>query len=486
MEKALQRIKTIAVIVVIILLTALSILGFSSREKGIWTSKLPNYTLGMDFNGLREIRFTLSTNEVEEKVYVDEAGNIKGKLSNGSETKESANSQQSLELTQTQGPEAQPAEQTATDKVEGVDYKVETRTIKDNEDESINIYNFNRVKQIVQKRLENRNNYEYNLRMDNVTGDIIVELPDTEDIGILESLVTTRGKIQIIDYQTGVVLLDNSDIKKVTATYNTTEQYAYQGYMQIHFNKEGTEKLREISKQYNKTQDAEGKDQYKYVSIMVEDQVMRSTYFGDELTNGILNIPMGDATTDTTEFQEVMKSLTDLVTIVNSDTLPLKYQVTSDDYIMSSITDTHKLIAACVALVAMLVVSIILIVKYKVRGLKAAIIAVGYAAIIALTLRYTKVYITINSLLAAVGNMIIFYAFLFMLLKELKSNYSIKAAYVEVIKKLYIAIIPVCIILVIFTFMDAVIINSIGMTLFWGIFTQLLYSVIVIYLLRVI
>ena len=71
MEKALQRIKTIAVIIIVLLLAALSILGFSSREKGIWTSKLPNYTLGMDFNGLREIRFTLSTNEVEEKVYVD-------------------------------------------------------------------------------------------------------------------------------------------------------------------------------------------------------------------------------------------------------------------------------------------------------------------------------------------------------------------------------------------------------------------------------
>lgn len=486
MEKALQRIKTIAVIIIVLLLAALSILGFSSREKGIWTSKLPNYTLGMDFNGLREIRFTLSTNEVEEKVYVDEAGNIKGKLSDGSETKESTNTNQSLSLTPTEGAETQPTDATNTDKVEGVDYKVETRTIKDNEDSNINMYNFNQVKKIVQDRLENRQNYEYNLRMDNVTGDLIIELPDTEDIGILESLVTTRGLISIIDYQTGVVLLDNSDIKKVTATYNTTDQYAYQGYMQIYFTKEGTEKLREISKQYTVTQDAEGNDQYKYVSIKVEDQVMRSTYFGDELTNGILNIPMGDATTDTEEFQEVMKSLTDLVTIVNNDTLPLRYQVVSDDYIMSSYTNTHKLIACCAAAIAMVAVSIVLIVKYKARGFKASILAVGYAALIALALRYTKVYITMNSIIAAVGNMIIFYAFLFMLLKELKSNYNVKAAYIEVMRKLYIAILPVCIIVIIFTFMNAVIINSIGMTLFWGLFTQLIYSAVVIYLLRVI
>ena len=486
MEKALERIKTIAVCIIILLITAISILGLTSREKGIWTDILPDYTLGMDYNGLREIRFTLSTNENEQKVYVDENGKIRGRLNNGSETKESDSSSAANGLVLTQDENTEKPAETDTNKVEGVDFNVETRTLKDNEDENINIYNFNLAKKIIQKRLESRANYEYNIRMDSVTGDMIVELPDSDNMGVLESLVTTRGKVEIIDYQNGVVLLDNSNISKVRATYQTTEQYAYQAYMQIYFDKEGTEKLREISKNYTMTTDANGEDQYKYISIMVEDSPMRSTYFKDEIGNGVLNVPMGDATTDSAQFTEILNSLNDLVIIINSDTLPLKYTVTSDDFIMSEFTDQYKLIGLITLGVCFILVTILFVVKFEKRGFIASIIGLGYGALVSLALRYTKVPITYNSTIAFVGNLVIFYAFLYMLLKELRSNYSIKSAYLEVIKKLYVAIIPVCVILVIFTFMNAVIINSIGMTLFWGVFVQLIYSFIVVYLLRIV
>jgi len=43
-------------------------------------------------------------------------------------------------------------------------------------------------------------------------------------------------------------------------------------------------------------------------------------------------------------------------------------------------------------------------------------------------------------------------------------------------KELYLMIIPVCIIAVIFVFVPGVVISSIGMILFWGLFIQAIYN----------
>ena len=66
--------------------------------------------------------------------------------------------------------------------------------------------------------------------------------------------------------------------------------------------------------------------------------------------------------------------------------------------------------------------------------------------------------------------------FEYKLLENLRKNDDIKLEFTETMKQLYLAIIPVAIVAIIFTFMQSAVISSIGMVLFWGIAIQALYS----------
>ena len=126
--------------------------------------------------------------------------------------------------------------------------------------------------------------------------------------------------------------------------------------------------------------------------------------------------------------------------------------------------------------VIVVILSIVMILKYKLNGIKVAILNVGYIAILTLALRYTNVLITINSLIAFVGVVGINVLFTFKLLENLKKSDDVKLVFTETMKELYLTIIPVAIIAVIFTFMTGAVSSSIGMVLFWGLAVQALYS----------
>ena len=88
---------------------------------------------------------------------------------------------------------------------------------------------------------------------------------------------------------------------------------------------------------------------------------------------------------------------------------------------------------------------------------------------------HTNVIITINAIIAYLAVIVINYAFNISYLKELKNNNK-KYIFIKNMKELYLMIIPVCIIAVIFVFVPGVVISSIGMILFWGLFIQAIYN----------
>ena len=192
MEKKLKVVKTIAILLVAILIAVIAFVGLYVKEYGIWRNILPDFKLGMELSGTRELHYVLDDSEEEKEVYLDSEGNYAGEVaSNSSDTTVS------LETENGQ------TENTSTD-IDG--YTKETRTIKANEDSSINKENFEKAKNILQKRLETLDLYEYNIRQDTVTGEIVVEVPDDDKIETEEALISTVGNIEITDYQTGLVL----------------------------------------------------------------------------------------------------------------------------------------------------------------------------------------------------------------------------------------------------------------------------------------
>ncbi len=463
MEKNLKKIKTITVLLVIVLISVVAFGGVYVKKKGIWNNALKDFDYGMELDGERELHFVLNTNEEEKEIYIDSQGNIAGEVAK--EESENANNEENKE-------------QEVSKDIEG--YTRETRVIKVNNDEDINIENFEKSKKIIQKRLEKISGYEYNIRLDSITGELIVELPNDNNIEMESYLVTTVGKIEIIDHQTGIRLMDNSNIARAQALTSSATGGGYQAYLQLKLDKEGTEKLKEISKEYTSTTNETGTETIKYITINLDGQEMITTYFGEEVVNGEIQVPMGQPIEDYNTFREAAKSVERIADVINEGAMPLQYNLSSDNYIKSSITENTILVAEIIFAIVILAISVYMIIKYKQKGLKASIVAVGYIAVLTLVIRFVNVKVTINSLIAFISMVAINYVFIIKFVKELNETSIISKEFLKSMKELYLTIIPVCIIAIIFTFMSASIINSVGMVLFWGLLVQALYNSLVI------
>lgn len=269
--------------------------------------------------------------------------------------------------------------------------------------------------------------------------------------------------------------MDNSTIKAAKALYSSDE---YQAYLQLEFTKEGKETLKQISNEYKAVTNDEGEETTTYVSIVLDDTTLLTTYFGSEISDGILQISIGNSIEDYDTYKETAESLENIVDIINLGKMPVKYTLNSDNFIQSSITDKEMNTAKIVFGIVIVIISLYLILRYKLKGFLAAILAIGYIGLVTLALRYTNVYITINSIIAFISIVIINYVYMIKMLYNMKNNQSSNEAFLGIIKELYLTILPICIIAVIFTFMANTTISSIGMVLFWGLIVQAVYNTI--------
>lgn len=503
MEKNLKKIKVFVIILLAILLSLIAFCGVFKFSKGVWNDLMPSYKYGMDIGGSREIRYDVAQTENEKYVYVDEEGNVKGEVwkdGNSITAEDEASSTEEGQANEVENASEEVTEQ--KDETDDVSYAKETRTIKENPDEFLTKENFEKVKKIIQKRLDDQEISEYNIRIDDVTGKLVVETAnDDETVEVVESLLGQAGKFQIIDYQNGVELMNNSDIKNVSVVYSNNE--SYNTYLQIEFNKSGAETLKEISKKYveikedkeekteesdnavseeatsegEETETEEEETTKKYVSIVLDGSTMMTTYFGEEMTQGILQIQIGNGTTDTEQFIENQQKARRMATVLNTGIFPVKYNVETDNFVKSQITkDTIKVIKiAC--LVGVVSISIMFIIRFKEKGLLAAILSIGYISLMTIVVRYTNVPVTLNSLISFIFVVLMNYVFINMFLNEVIENKT-KTAFLETFKKFYLNAIPVCVVAIVFTFATQLQISSIGMILFWGIVLMAIYNVI--------
>ena len=250
----MKKVKIFVVVLLVILISLIAFLGVFKFEKGVWNSSIPDYTYGMDIGGEREIRYEVDDSENEKYVYVDENGNVVGEVWKDGNSITAEDEKSSTE-------DGQAAEEKSEDEVP---YSKETRTIKENLDEVLTKENFENVKKIIQKRLNEQEISEYNIRIDSVTGKLVVETGNNNDeVQKVENLLGQAGKLKIIDYQNGLVLMDNSDIKNANVVYSNDSGYST--YLQIEFNKTGAEKLKDISTKYVETVNERSRRKYKKI-----------------------------------------------------------------------------------------------------------------------------------------------------------------------------------------------------------------------------
>ena len=391
------------------------------------------------------------------------------------------------------------------------------RTLKltlnsENGDDVKTAENYETAKTIIEKRLKKLDVQEYKIGVNEETGEITVQIPENTQTDEIVSNLTTVGKFEIIDSETKDVLLDNSSIKSSKVLYNTT-QSGTSVYLEISFDKNGKNKLEEISKTYvksennttenttsedtNSTEEKENNTEEtnttsenststeKKITMKIDDDEIMSTSFDETITTGKIQLSVGQASTDSSTVQGYVKQAQNVATVLDTGKLPVKYDVEKNQYVLSNISKQDLIYVAIAMAVVAIIGIIVLIVKYKTNGLLSGISYIGLSALYLIAIRYTNVTISIDSIFAIGIILILNYIFTNMLLSNIrkmndsKVENAVGKSVSETYKKFFMRIIPICVVVITFCFTNWIPMNSFGMTAFWGIAIIAIYNAII-------
>jgi len=391
------------------------------------------------------------------------------------------------------------------------------RTLKltlnsENGDDVKTAENYETAKTIIEKRLKKLDVQEYKIGVNEETGEITVQIPENTQTDEIVSNLTTVGKFEIIDSETNEVLLDNSSIKSSKVLYNTTSS-GTSVYLEIAFDKNGKNKLEEISKTYvksenNTTENTTSEDTNsieenennteetnttsenststeKKITMKIDDDEIMSTSFDEAITTGKIQLSVGQASTDSSTVQGYVKQAQNVATVLDSGKLPVKYDVEKNQYVLSNISKQDLIYVAIAMAVVAIIGIIVLIAKYKTNGLLAGISYIGLSALYLIAIRYTNVTISIDSIFAIGIILILNYIFTNMLLSNIrkmndsKVENAVGKSVSETYKKFFMRIIPICVVVITFCFANWIPMNSFGMTAFWGIVIIAIYNAII-------
>ena len=432
-----KNLKLILLILIIVLLSIISFGGIFVQNKGLIDNKMPEYLLSRDLKGYRKVRLVVSN--ATKTISYDAEGNVV----------DSKNTTVEVARTEEQ---------------------------KVNSDEILTKENFEMAKKIIQKRLDNMNVKDYEIRANYENGDIILDLPENDDTDRVIGNIYMQGKFEIADNDTNEILMSNKDIKKVTSGYGTSTSGTSAILINIEFNKEGKEKFKNITNTYVQgkktvlTDDGTEKEEtvLKQIKLLIDDETLLTTYFDKEVENGIMQLTLSvptDATAD--ELKEYLTEANSLSSIMDAGKTEAIYTIDQNQFIFSDITK-EQISVFVVCLIVLVVTGIIyLAIKYKEKGILAGISVIGYAALLLIVLRYTNVEISIGGLVILAICLALDYINVFFMTKETDVK--------EVIKRFTLMYLPVLIISVVFTLMSV----TFGAVLFWGVVTILLYNLAV-------
>lgn len=447
--KKYKGMKITLIILTIILLSLISFIGIYVQDKGEIKNIMPEYILSRELKGYRRIELKVS-DEIKETINYDEEGNVI------------------------------PEEAT-----EVTVHRVEQKKV--NENEILTEENYKNVKEIIEKRLNTMQVKDYIIRQDKTNGTIILELPEDSNTDRVVGQLSLQGKFEIVDNETNEVLMTNSDLKSVQAGYGTTPAGTTAIFVNINFNDEGTEKFKNITNTYVQTiveqeetettnevesgevatEETEDQEETvtKEIAIKIDDTTLLTTYFDEEVSNGVLQLSVGSSTNATSEeMQEYLLEANSMATVLDAGKMPIVYEIGQNKYILSDITTDEIGIIVSITILILAVSMIYLIIKYKTKGILGSILQVGYIAILLIALRIFNIEISIGGIAGILLSIFINYLIITSMLKQKEV--------MPVIRKYAIVLIPTLIISIVFTFMNI----SIGEVIFWAITISLLYN----------
>ena len=440
-KESIKLLGNILTVIIIILLSVVSFVGIYVIDKNSMKNIIPEYKLGMDLYGARNIAIKVD-DSTETKKY-DADGNLVTDVS---------------------------SEEYAEEVEEPV-----------NSPEMLTAENYKLVKDIIEDRLNYMQVEGYLLRYDESTGEINLELPENSSTDYIAQYTITKGEFKVSDNDTSEVLLTNADLKSAKVQYNT-DSTGTTVYLSIEFNKEGTKKLQDISKTYIKSEDSEGNDTTKKVKMTLDDQTIIATYFQDEIKDGIIQLSMGTSS-NLSDIQTNLQQASNIAVFLNTKPMPITYKMEVNRFVYSDITE-KTLTWICIILgIVAIVMAVFMIVKYRRNGIMGVIANIGFAAILLLALRFGNVIISLPGIFAIAVMIFIEYIITMLILKEYSKkcdSETLEKNIKKLLVRISITLVPLMVMAVTFALMSWQEIASVGMILFWAILIIAIYNIIIL------
>ena len=456
-ENALKKVLTISVIVLICLVSFVGIFV----KKGYNVEKvLPDYIFGMDFSQ----RMLLSL-----QIKADEESTDNETDAENDETIENTEADNGIATDEN----AEEDNGTATD--ENVEENTTENKTAEQEPELSVADIAKKAKKVFEERLSMLGVPEYYIRINESTGNIVIELPKDMSSSALQNTIV-KGEFKILDQDKNVIA-DNNSIKDVVVKYSNTSYSGTMININIMFNDNSVKKFKELQSTYVAPVNEEGTATESKVSMEIDGTSIYSTdtfEFYESVVGGDLQLYMGQGTETEEELQEYYTEATSMAAIIKSGSLEKSYEIEYNNLIDSDLSIN---IVAITGIILFATMAIYMIYKFKTQGLFGTISLIGFIASLLLVLRYTNVIIAFEGVFAIALIIAINYIWIYKYLCN-SAKEDKKVFYKTVIEFLDVFMIS-SIIAIAFCFASWLSVFSFGMIMFWGIILILVYNLFI-------
>ena len=476
-----NKLKLFTEILVIVVIVLISFVGIYTQKENRMENQVKEYQYSKDLDGYREVLLEV--------------------------TKEESNNEDELESSDTASENREDNAENEDNEDNAEDENKEETDSKNNYEDYIN------SKKIIEKRLNLLGVQDYTISQNTENGAIYLQLPENQETDHVLSNLLQIGKLEIKDSEdTSKVYVNNDNLKNVSTVYNT-DTNGTTVFLKFEFNKEGKKTLKEISSGEYKTNpeetqdeseesaendetntveakaevdsdesdntenetsdenEEEKKDTQKKITFTIDDNQLITTSFDDPIENGALNLSMNKATNDVDSINNTLKSASTISSILKSGTMPLEYEIKQNTYIQTDINNNQLNKIYITLGVVLAVFLVILIFKYKTKGIIAAIANIGFLALYLLVIRYTNVVVSLEAIFTGAIIVAINYLIVIDFLKIQENTKLINTFKSQIMK-----VIPIILIAIIFSFAKATKLATCGMFLFWGILVSMIYN----------
>lgn len=341
---------------------------------------------------------------------------------------------------------------------------------------------YNKSKNIIEKRLAAVDAEDYEVRLNEENGSIQMEVPADIDENFLQSdaeyffkSIIKPGKIEVVNKSTSETIIDASGFKSASAKIDTTTYTTPTVVFNIKFTKQAKDTLKNVNTKYT---DSEGKEADAEFVIRLDGEdlypnsssttTVTAAEFVESTKNGVLELSYGQSN-DEEALKKQYEEASIIVSKINAGTLPTEYQLDSVNVVKSNINVKSIVVIAIIIAAVMFLFAMY---KCKAKAVLPMLSLIGLVASTLLVLRYTNVKITLFTIL---GLAVIVIANYMLILKSLTNDKEFKENFIDMFGKL----IPCIIIGIVFCCSPYLQVSSLGMTIFWGVIVSFVYDILI-------